>query len=218
MENHHQCPLCKTTSTKFICRDVGRPDLNRRYHYCINCDLIFVQKEDQLSLKLEKARYDTHRNSPEDSGYRKFLSRMMNPMMDKLSGGEEGLDFGSGPGPTLSLMFQERGFPVSNYDPFYAPESSVLEKQYDFITATEVFEHFSSPADEIDLIWSLLKPGGYLGIMTKLWSDLSLFSSWHYKNDETHITFYSKKSFDYIAHKLSAQIQMPSDDIIILKK
>ena len=45
--------------------------------------------------------------------YRKFLSRMFKPMMERIEPDSYGLDFGSGPGPTLNLMFEEEGHTVS---------------------------------------------------------------------------------------------------------
>ena len=47
------------------------------------------------------------------------------------------------------------------FDPFYAPDSKVLEQQYDFITTTEVLEHLHHPRSELDQLWSCLKPRGF---------------------------------------------------------
>jgi cyclopropane fatty-acyl-phospholipid synthase-like methyltransferase len=42
-----------------------------------------------------------------------FLSQVFNPVMVHLKKGAKGLDFGCGPGPTLSLMFEKQGYQVS---------------------------------------------------------------------------------------------------------
>lgn len=87
-------------------------------------------------------------------------------------------------------MFEEQGAQVSLFDKFYYPDDSVLAKQYDFVTATEVWEHLSDPRLNLELLWQCVKPGGVLGVMTKLVRDAEAFKSWHYKNDPTHIIFF----------------------------
>ena len=72
------------------------------------------------------------------------------------------------------------------YDPLYSQEDGVLSKRYDFITASEVVEHLHHPARDLDRLWSILKPGGWLGLMTKLALGKTDFANWHYKNDLTH--------------------------------
>lgn len=128
-----------------------------------------------------------------------------------------GLDFGSGPGPTLSLMFEEAGHRMQIYDPLYAPDQSVLSRQYDFVTATEVLEHFRQPAQDLQRVWSLVKPGGLLGIMTKLALDRDAFSNWHYKNDPTHVAFYSRETFEWLGGFWGAGIQFIGNDVIVIK-
>ncbi len=139
-------------------------------------------------------------------------------MSKLLVAGSRGLDFGSGPGPTLSLMFEELGYPTAIYDPFYANDDSVLDLKYDFITATEVVEHFNNPAQSLNKMWQLLKPGGYLGIMTKLVINQTAFSNWHYKNDPTHICFFSNETFNWLTNHWNAKIIFRENDVIILQK
>ena len=129
-----------------------------------------------------------------------------------------GLDFGSGPGPTLSLMFQSAGHRMQIYDPFYAPEITPLQQQYDFITASEVVEHLHHPGRELDRLWSRLKPNGLLGIMTKRVIDQEAFSQWHYKNDPTHVCFFSIETFQWLADQWSATLDVPDKDVVVFTK
>ena len=204
------CPLCGGDSKEFS-KDNKRP-----YFQCIECSLVFVPEEYHLDSTLEKAEYDLHDNDPFDSGYRKFLSRLFLPLKDRIEVGAIGLDFGCGPGPALQEMFQEEGFEVSVYDKFYAKDENVWEKQYDFITATEVFEHLRNPGAVIVKLLSALKAGGVLGIMTKLVIDKERFQNWHYKNDPTHIIFFSKGTFDWIGRNYGMNVEFVGDDVIIL--
>ena len=98
----------------------------------------------------EKAQYDLHENDPHDLGYRKFLSRLTDPLLAKLPPHSYGLDYGCGPGPTLSVMMHEAGHSMALHDPIYHPNPDALSRSYQFITATEVFEHLHQPARDLD--------------------------------------------------------------------
>lgn len=184
----------------------------------MTCQLVFVPPAYHVSRAAEKAEYDLHQNSPDDPGYRRFLSRVFNPMQARLRPGSHGLDFGSGPGPTLSVMFAEAGHTVTLYDPFYAPHPSALEQHYDFISASEVVEHLHRPREELDRLWACLNPGGILGIMTKLVLDLESFARWHYRTDPTHVSFYSRPTFEWLASHWQADLAFIDSDVMLLSK
>lgn len=210
---NHSCPLCDSP----LLVDYHR-DQNRDYKQCSQCQLVFVDRQYLLGPEQEKAEYDLHRNSVDDSGYRKFLSRLLLPMQLRLQPGAEGLEFGCGPGPVLSVMLADAGYKISVYDIYYYNDASVLAKGYDFITATEVVEHLYRPGQVLQQLWDLLPQGGYLGLMTKLLIDLDAFTTWHYKNDPTHVCFYSRACFKYIAEMLGADLSIIGNDVIILTK
>ena len=135
-----------------------------------------------------------------------------------LSSKAKGLDFGSGPIPALSVLFEEANYSMSIYDYFYAKDETVFEKKYDFITASEVVEHLQKPKKELNRLWSCLKKGGYLAIMTGLWENIESFSNWSYKNDLTHICFFSKKTFIWLSKKWNAKIFFVNKNVVILQK
>jgi hypothetical protein len=209
-----KCPLCKAAKKTTLFHRGKR----RNYFQCLRCSLVFVDPDQFLSKKDEKAEYDLHLNLPDDTGYQNFLKRIIVPMQKGLEKGSSGLDFGSGPGPVLSEIFKKAGFPMALYDRFYAPDLKVFEKQYDFITATEVVEHLHDPGKELDRLWTCLKPGGRLGIMTKLVMDKKAFASWHYKRDLTHVCFFSKTTFKWLAELFRAEITFAEKDVIIFYK
>lgn len=208
-----QCPLCKRAN--------GEPffqDAQRDYVRCPECLLVFVPPHYFLSPEKEKAEYDKHENSAGDPGYRRFLGRMFEPLNRLLPAKSHGLDFGSGPGPTLSVMFEESGHLMAIYDPFYAPDLGPFSQTYDFITATEVVEHLHDPHKEFDRLWSCLRPGGYLGIMTKRVLGGTEFSNWHYKNDPTHVCFFSAETFEWLAQHWGAKLDFVGNDVVIFSK
>lgn len=109
------------------------------------------------------------------------------------------------------------------YDPFYAPDRSVLSANYDFITLSEVAEHLAEPGRELDRLWRLLTPGGWLGIMTKRVRDPDAFKTWHYIKDPTHIAFFSEATFEWLAERWTvrgkrATLVFARDDVVLLQK
>jgi SAM-dependent methyltransferase len=172
------------------------------YWHCGECDLIFVARADLLSADEEKARYETHQNIEGDAGYEKFLGQLWEPLRQFLPAGRpcRGLDFGCGPGPALQKMIERQGHECAVYDPFYADEESVLKTKYDFVTCTEVAEHFNEPKKALDLLLSLVRPDGVLGVMTQFHPGDSgaavaeFFTTWWYARDPAHVCFYSEKT------------------------
>ena len=207
------CPLCTGTST----RDYTQVK-ERRYQICDTCALVFVPQEYHLSASDEKAEYDHHENDSKDAGYRRFLSRVSVPLLARLKPGSSGLDFGCGPGPTLSLILEEAGHSLALYDKFYATDATVLTKTYDFISATEVVEHLAAPGETLQQLWDMLARGGTLALMTKLVINKDRFQSWHYKDDPTHIAFFSTITFTWLADKRGAKLEFIENDVIFLTK
>jgi len=211
--NNEKCPLCGSADNLRFWADKSR-----EYLRCEVCSLVFVPPVYFLTRLKEKQRYDTHQNSQEDQNYRKFLDRTFSSMQKILLPGSSGLDFGSGPGPTLSVMFEEAGYKVDIYDSFYAPDIAVFKNKFDFITATEVVEHLHYPMMELDRLWGCLKRDGKLGIMTKLVLNREAFSTWHYKTDLTHVCFFSKSTFLWLAAKWKSEIDFIGKDVIFFYK
>ncbi len=207
------CPLCRENRCEPYLTD-GR----REYLQCALCSLVFVPGEHHLTPEQEKAVYDSHENHVDDPGYRRFLSRVAEPLLARLSATSRGLDFGCGPGPALAAMLEEAGHQMALYDIYYHPDRNALQAQYDFITCTEVIEHLSEPGEVWKIWMALLKPGATLALMTKLVIDKTRFATWHYKNDPTHIAFFSRETFEYLARTWGLTLEVIGNDVIMLSK
>lgn len=208
------CPLCLGGDIRFY-----HQDKVRCYWHCARCALVFADPGSHLAADAELAIYRQHENNPQDSRYRAFLNKLAAPLSQRLgTTGLTGLDFGCGPGPTLSLMLQEAGQQMAVFDPYFANEPEVLQQQYDFICCTEAIEHFYQPAKEWALWLTLLKAGGWLGLMTKLAPTQDEFARWHYKNDPTHVCFFSRETFLFLAERDGFTVEFIGNDVILLHK
>lgn len=122
MTTEDRCPLCGSGAARSHAEVNGRP-----YLRCGTCDLVWLLPSLWPDRDTELKHYGTHENDPSDPGYRKFLSRLADPLCVRLPAGARGLDYGCGPGPTLSVMLEERGFSTAVYDPFFAPDITTLD-------------------------------------------------------------------------------------------
>jgi len=129
-----------------------------------------------------------------------------------------GLDYGSGPGPALPQMLTNAGFSMTHYDPLFTPDASVLKRTYDFITCTETVEHFHHPGEEFQRLNRLLRPGGWLGVMTGILTDDAGFPGWWYIRDFTHVCFYKESTLRWIARRFGWQLQVPRENVILASK
>jgi 2-polyprenyl-3-methyl-5-hydroxy-6-metoxy-1,4-benzoquinol methylase len=207
------CPVCRQPST-----EQWITVSSRRYWRCADCQARFLDRDQLPDRATEQREYDQHRNHPDDRGYRGFLNQLAAPLLERLEAGSRGLDYGCGPGPALARMMQEAGHTVSVFDPLYAPDSGVLSRHYDFITCTEVVEHFHDPAAEFERLESLLKPGGWLGIMTRFQTDDERFAHWHYRRDPTHVVFYRPETFEWLGRHLGWEVECLPPQVVFLRK
>ena len=196
------CLLCHSNDT-----DKYHQDCRRIYIRCHNCDLIHVPPKYHLSPEKEKMRYDLHQNSSNDLRYRSFLEEILNPTIEIVPRGSKGLDYGSGPEPVLTEMFRKKGFDMESYDLHYADNPDVLQKKYDFLVCCETIEHFSKPRKEWDRFLALTKPGGVIAVKTELMHKTRDFTKWHYIWDETHVCFFSEKTFQWLANASSLFVE-----------
>ena len=110
------------------------------------------------------------------------------------------------------------GFDISIYDLYYEDNKAVFDDEYDFICATEVIEHLADPVTEMKRLVSCLEPGGKLYILTQRYPSKEEFLDWYYKNDHTHISFFSKKTFDELAAILGVEAKIIDKTLVILTK
>lgn len=203
----------------------GHPNLHRvhterqrSYWSCAQCQLVQVPASQWCSDETAKAVYDQHEQDVYSPGHRQFLARTVRPLQAACPPPAAGLDFGSGPAPTLATLLREQGYRVALYDAFYAPDSGVLQAQYDFITATEVLEHLQEPRFWLDRLWGCLRPGGVFVLQSKrVLSDAHLLQ-WHYLRDPTHIIFFRVATWQWLAQRWQTPVRLCAPDVVLLRK
>lgn len=186
------CPLCSGNSSHYYRHK------ERDFLKCHNCCSVFLHLKDHYTPDAEQAHYRNHNNDPDNTGYQNFVKPIVNNILSDFTPEHSGLDFGSGTGSPIVKLLEDARYNIQQYDLFFHNHPEVLEKQYDYIAASEVVEHFKEPYTEFALLKSMLKPIGKLYIMTGILPYNIDFGSWHYKNDHTHVFLYHPKAFEWI--------------------
>ena len=186
---------------------------------CSKCLLVFKNPNMYLNDVEDFTRYSFHKNDINSSGYKDFLMKAIRPLESFLPTHFRALDFGCGPGPVLSTLLKERGGDVEVYDPHFFPDQIVLKGKYDVVTCTEVVEHFKNLLENWQQLTSIVKPDGLLAIMTQFFNEQTNYTQWWYKNDPTHVVFYSMKTIETLAAQFGFEIIFTDNiSVVILKK
>jgi len=198
-----RCKICNHQP-----KELTHSKISQIYYSCPNCKLITLKESMIHSKEAEKADYQKHENNLNSQGYvtmfEDFIEKAIDPYIKPPA---KVLEFGSGPGPVLVHLLKEKGFNVDQYDPYFAPERVYENKSYDLITSTEVIEHLKNPLKEFKLLTKILKPRGYLALMTKFHLDKEdSFWQWQYRREKNHIAFYKKETLHYLANLFDLKI------------
>lgn len=198
------CPVCGHRES----RDSGAPPWalarGAPYFRCPRCSYVYLDRNRLPRPEEEKARYLRHRNDPEDPGYRSYLEDFIRKaVLPFAPPGGRILDFGSGPVPALAALLGGRGYLVSVYDPFFAPDRPARAGRFDLIALHEVAEHLARPYFELSRLARTLAPGGRLAIRTRFAPENPReFERWWYREDPTHVGFFGSRAFDSLAARL----------------
>jgi hypothetical protein len=188
------------------------------YYFCKNCGFIQTEAPYWLNESYSKviATADTGimmRNLQNATALLFVLKFTKNDMC---------LEFGGGHG-ILTRIMRDYGFNFFHYDKFAenlfaSGFDGNLSKKYDFVTAFENFEHFVNPIEEIEKIINI---ADVLYFSTELIpQNIPLIKDWWYFSPSTgqHISFYSKKSLEYIANKFNLHLLTDNKFTHILSK
>jgi len=204
VEKENKCKICDNIDLEII----FNKKKTKKYFYCKKCGYIYVEPTKLPDIDQEKQRYLLHNNAEENSGYPEMFENLLSVINDWHNESiKTALDFGCGPTPVLANLLRKRGIETDIYDPFFAPEKVYENKTYDLITCTEVFEHLFNPVAIMELFEKHLNKNGIIAITTHFHpSDSEKFAEWWYIRDETHISFYTHKTFEYLASLFGLEV------------
>jgi len=217
-EKNRVCKLCQ--SSKLILK-FSKSLLDGKiitdYYECLKCGLLQSYHLDDASPDTLLDLYNAVEDLDTGAAWRQYVTatRIRQLVSVKLLDYNKigrVLEFGSGSGYLINLLRHLYGWNVIGYDPYTRPYYSdqcifkewqdVLDRgPFDLIIATEVFEHFVNPRDEITRLGEILnKNKSIIYITTGLYESEYTDSSWKYlvPKSAQHVSFYSKKSHQYI--------------------
>lgn len=210
-----KCLICDSDT-----HTITDTQIKSTYHVCEGCGFIFKDESFRISYEEEKTVYLRHDNNMENEGYVNMFNVFIRDFIEELPITGNTLDFGCGPGPVLYQIMKNQGYKAHKYDPFYQKDESIFTKTFQLITSTEAVEHFFDPLKEFKTLSSLLDKRGYLVIMTQLREmNETDFLKWWYRRDQTHVAFYSLKTFDYIASLYQLKrIKTNNKNVVVFQK
>jgi len=195
------CQICNKPTKAFEDEKSKIP-----YDFCPHCEFLSKSPELYPDFKTQKIRYNLHQNNEEDIAYQAYFQHFLDFILAFLDRNiKEALDFGCGKSTLLSQMLEKEGIHCEYYDPIYHPHN--LDKKYDLIVSTEVFEHLHSPKEIFASLLQKLNKGGFLAIQTQFHpNNEEDFKKWYYHKDPTHIVFFRLKTFEVLAKMYGAEI------------
>ncbi|MCB0364426.1 MAG: methyltransferase domain-containing protein [Bdellovibrionaceae bacterium] len=184
----------------------------RHYWWCPDCDLVFLDPQQRPDPGSERERYLSHNNDPGDPRYEKYLSLVVQPIIDEKAENSEPvlvLDYGCGPTTGIETLWSGHDLSVESYDPFFYPNLPLEPKhRFDYVISCESAEHFYEPHQDWYKISQLLKPDGKVILRTG-WRPPTMeeFKKWGYHHDPTHVCFYSAKTVEWLRQNFKIEIR-----------
>ena len=212
-----RCPFCGGTYlTECACAPKKRAGgFERRFFRCAGssgCGGFFVSRECFLPAQKQKERYLLHDNSLANAGYRSFLKDFADTALNQsraLLGAPPAtiFDYGCGNGALIELLqTNKKDFllpadtEIRGWDPLFAPAAQPFPGGADLVLCLEVAEHFENPAEGFAGLSRACKRGGLLAVRTLFAPESEReFKSWWYKEDPTHVSFYTQKALTLCA-------------------
>ena len=224
------CPICNSTKLKPVrarSQETQHPrDLE--LYQCETCLVIFAADyEKSRSLLYESEAYAAWgKSNPEDlkeiaESKKEAFRAQLKPLLAQIKpAGKKALDVGTGFGYLLQVA-DEEGFRVWGLDPSSGQahfsskkfpsrifQGDLREAKYesnffDVVFLTDVLEHLPDPERTLKEIQRILKPGGWLFIISPdsdSWSRRLFGEKWfQYKHE--HLFYFNRRSLDYLLSK-----------------
>ena len=218
---HMKCKICAAQAKKvFSARVMNKYDVE--YFRCDNCEYLFTENPYWLDEAYERAINisDTGIIS-RNQHFTELLSSVIYFLFNKKG---KYVDYAGGFG-LCTRMMRDVGFDYYWHDPYCENLFSTgfeinikNENNFDLISAFEVFEHLTDPADEIKKMLQISN--------TIIFSTVILPKPvpkpddwWYYAFEHgQHISFYSLRTLNFVADMFDLNLYNISDLFILTKK
>jgi len=204
--------------------------LQGRYFECETCRLLQSYHLDDLSVD-EMSAFYANADPALDSGAAWRLSCVANRLeqlahLGVLPRGNrhfKALDFGCGSGFLVSYLAHRMQWDTAGSEPFATPSFAAhrVYKEWDdvlrhgpyhLIIASEVFEHFLKPRENLEKIAQALAPDyAFAYVTTGRYRPGTTDETWAYLGPQSgqHAAFYARESMEEVARQLNAQVFQP---------
>lgn len=211
------CRICDTQSAIFF-------GDSRTFYKCPVCGLIFTDEfaggeEAEKHYKGQWTNADADFWRGQVDGLLGVIGRYRN-RVGKV------LDFGSGSGD-ITKEFQARGIDATPLEPMihgYLKDQSYRHK-FDVVVGVEVIEHLPNLLEELKVIDRFLSDDGIMIFTTILTNTFiesanaaDVFKAWWYKDDRTHVSFFSNQSIAKLAEICGYGADVYGEQLFVLKK
>ncbi len=205
-----KCPLCHSSQTQ-----LSFQDKKRSFYLCGTCDLVFADAQSHFPHHIQNSHQQNKRHKL--NKHSQFINTFINTLAAETGTELTGLNYGC-PLPQEHVLTVKHGHTIEQFNPVSSTNTRPLKHHYDFIACYQALEHFTRPAREWQQFSVLLKPNGWLGINTRLLTNIDAFSKWHHKNNHLHVCFYQSKTFSYLARHYGFELKFATDELILMQK
>jgi 2-polyprenyl-3-methyl-5-hydroxy-6-metoxy-1,4-benzoquinol methylase len=220
------CPICGSEKLKKFeikTNEAGR-SLPVRLLECQKCRLVFANDFQKDRIEIYDKKYAAWSQGENEKKEAKISAAKKNAFRNQIKNiskllkiGAQVLDVGAGNGYLLECL-GERGWNVWGTE--ISSHSAAIcqnkfpgkifkgkltngnfsENFFDAVFLTDVLEHLADPKETVEEIYRILKPGGYLFLISPnfdSWSRKILGKRWfQYKYE--HVFYFNKKSLEYL--------------------